>query len=301
MPKATVLLLLLSLTGCDALRGGTKDTPEAARDSGVALVPTVPVAPLAPTASLAPSAQPPEKKVAAVQPNSIPEQIANELGQLGVSTSAAGLQALGAAKGRLLQTAGSLASRTPALGVVLNNDSVVNAFVSRLDIRADCEDENALRSVLEYALQTPTAQQLVQNSEAVTTLVDSKLAAAIRKCPAFQRLAANPNTLSQMVSEAPATERIVNQPNFKAGLTLARIKQNPPAPVAPAAPVTPPAQAAAQTSPTCGKAITCCRSIVSKGGVSRNCEVMNRLSEAVCTRTLETLKRQAGKLGVTCN
>jgi hypothetical protein len=109
------------------------------------------------------------------------------------------------------------------ISALLNERMVVDAFMMRPDVQLFCEDDAALRHVLAYVLASAAARGWVQRQESVDALVDSKLAATFRRCPAFRRFAAKPGALVHLLPEGSSAARLIWHPHFREGLKRAKL------------------------------------------------------------------------------
>ena len=175
-----------------------------------------------PAASATASAKP----VASAESSAFSAQVANQLGRLGISTSASDLIALGRDRGALLAGLGRLASQPAALSAVLDNDKVVSAFMKRSDVQEFCRDPERLKQVLLFALSSPAARAWVSNRDSIKALTGSKLGVQFQACPAFQTLARQPRTLATLTSDSPSASAVVSNPDFRAELERLKIRQD---------------------------------------------------------------------------
>jgi hypothetical protein len=239
--KRLVLLAMLAIVGCKEKDAPTAAPASPAADSAAAQAGLAAAALAQAAASLAaaaggtaataasvatPAASASAKPAASAEASAFSAQIANQLGRLGFSTGPSDLLALGRDRGALLTALGRLSAQPAALSAVLNNDSVVSAFMKRADMQQFCRDPEQLKHVLLFALSSPAARTWVASPEAIVALTGSKLGQQFQACPAFKTLVKDPRSLATLTSGNAAAGAVVSNPNFRAELDRLKIRQD---------------------------------------------------------------------------
>lgn len=139
---------------------------------------------------------------------------------------ARGLSRLGAQRGLLSGLVAKALAHPAALGLLLNNKTLVDAYFSRDLVKRNCESGAALKSYLTNASdpngvseEVALARQLLQSPAAASAAAGTEFGRRLTSCPSVGELAKDPGTVLQVASANPALLGLVSDANAVSALS----------------------------------------------------------------------------------
>ena len=147
---------------------------------------------------------------------------AKDLAAAGVPTDAKSLTNLGGQPGLLSALAGKLLDHPAVLKAIMNNKLVVDAFMSRPRVQANCRDAGALKSYLSDPNSAgmksvfPVIQSGLSDSSRasslVTALAGTAMVKAVTACPSLNALADDSGAIVSIAMANPKALGLVTDP-----------------------------------------------------------------------------------------